>query len=86
MSRIPHITYVEAPDSKPIDRRFRNTEYAEAYILGLEDAKRALGAQRLFPHLSAWETLNSLWMETKANHKLTIMDPPDLEYSRTKHR
>lgn len=71
---IPHDERIEAADSKPIARRFQSPELAHAYILGLEDGMRALGAKRILgtdPH----EMLRSLWRETKHHHSLNIADP-----------
>lgn len=75
---------VENAGSKPLARRFRTPEMAEAYVLGLEDAKRCLGAQDMLG-VNAWYGINELWMETKGNYQLDIPDPPDLEHVRKKY-
>lgn len=78
--------HVEKDDSKPLARRFQSDEHAHAYVLGLEDAKRALGAHRLLG-MDPWQAMNQLWMETKEHHPtLDIPDPPDLEYSANKRQ
>lgn len=77
--------HIEKDESMPLARRFQTPEFAHAYVLGLEDAKRALGAHRLLD-MDPWQMLNTLWMETKTNHALDIPDPPDLEYSKNKRR
>jgi hypothetical protein len=74
---IPRDETIEQVDSKPIARHFQSPELAHAYILGIEDAKRALGAHRMLG-IDPWRSLNSIWLETKSNHNLTIPDPPDL--------
>jgi hypothetical protein len=77
---IEHDEIIEQIESKPLARLFQSQSMAHAYILGLEDAKRCLGAQRILG-IDPWFSLNSLWMEIKTNHNLKhIPDPSDLEH------
>lgn len=59
---------VEEEASRPIARFFVNQDLALAYILGLEDALRAINIPLLFPDVKPYDICRKLMEETRINH------------------